>query len=736
MYIKTIKYAPDEIRDKDGKWINSSVFREEALNFKKNGYYCPHRKGTVGYKKYWDEQLRRCIEGYEVAGHKITGNHYHYLNFTEIKIVEENPEGTSSVKSIEPPDFWDGDFDYFWMLDIARFGVANPLTGLMTPQEIENLKGLSLENRKGELIRKIESMHFKCIPHYDYLEGGNHMIVGKSRRKGFSYKNGAICVNTYNTIRNSITLIGAFDKKYLYPRGTMAMASEYMDYLNKYTAFFKGREFVNRAEHKRASFEEKLPNGTSVESGYMSEVIAITFADNPDAARGKDAYYVLLEEAGAFPNLEKSYKATQPGLTAGKYVTGQIIVFGTGGDMEGGTADFAKMFYSPFEFGFMPFKNIWDDNAQNTYCGYFHPVNLNMEGFYDEQGNSDMEAARKYELDFRKKLLENSSSSKTLESRVQEYCLKPSEAFLTVSVNDFPVVELRNRLNLVEREKLYIKNGQPCHIFPIADYTTKEGQKISGGITYRPDLHGELKPLWHYNHKEKDLRGAVVIYEPPIENPPPGIYKISYDPYRQDNYTDDRPSLATIYVYKQPSKFSNTRTRIVASFVGRPYDADDANRVAEYLAILYNAEIMHENEVTHVRSYFLKQNKLHLLSVQPDAVISKNIKQSKVARVYGCHMNDEMKDAGEKYIKKWLLTTIDYDENGNPVRILDTIDDPGLLEELIYYNRKGNFDRVMSIMMLMFSIEEDTLRLENKFDAEKDLEDSLEFEEFARELHR
>src|SRR5690606_3354216 len=124
---------------------------------------------------------------------------------------------------------------------------------------------------------------------------------------------------------------------------------------------------------------------------------------------------------------------------------------------------------------------------------------------------------------------------------------------------------------------------------------------------------------------------------------------------------------------------------------------DDANRVAEYLAILYNAEIMHENEVTHVRSYFLKQNKLHLLSVQPDAVISKNIKQSKVARVYGCHMNDEMKDAGEKYIKKWLLTTIDYDENGNPVRILDTIDDPGLLEELIYYNRKGNFDRVMSI---------------------------------------
>src|SRR5690606_8433108 len=65
-----------------------------------------------------------------------------------------------------------------------------------------------------------------------------------------------------------------------------------------------------------------------IEIGYLSQVMALTFGDNPDAARGKDAKFVLFEEAGKFPNLKDSYNATEPGLTAGKYITGQIIIFG------------------------------------------------------------------------------------------------------------------------------------------------------------------------------------------------------------------------------------------------------------------------------------------------------------------------------------------------------------------------------------------------------------------------
>ena len=93
-------------------------------------------------------------------------------------------------------------------------------------------------------------------------------------------------------------------------------------------------------------------------------------------------------------------------------------------------------------------------------------------------------------------------------------------------------------------------------------------------------------------------------------------------------------------------------------------------------------------------------------------VISKNIQNSKVARVYGCHMTNDLKDAGERYIKQWLETTLDYDENGDKVRVIDTIDSIRLLEELIAYHRKGNFDLVSALMMCMFQVQEEELNKE------------------------
>ncbi len=51
----------------------------------------------------------------------------------------------------------------------------------------------------------------------------------------------------------------------------------------------------------------------------------------------------------------------------------------------------------------------------------------------------------------------------------------------------------------------------------------------------------------------------------------------------------------------------------------------------------------------------------------------------------------------------------DYEENGDPVRVIDKIYSIGLLEELIAYNRKGNFDRVMALMQVMFQDQEDML---------------------------
>lgn len=723
------------IRDENGKWLDSSVFRKEATSFMKSKVYCSYPTGSPAWRAYWEEQLRRCKEGYEVDGQKITNHHYMYLNFTQIEIVKKG-KSKASKKEVRMPDFWDGDYNYFWCLEIAKNGLFNEDSQVVTSdiekeiyhrnqdriEEIIEEFGTDYEKnqeyqecveRRNEVSLKVlKRLGLKCKPHLDWLDGGHHFIVGKSRRKGYSYKNGAICANIYNTVRDSLTIIGAFDKKYLYPEGTMGMVTEYLSYLNDKTAWSKAREFVNKQEHKKASYKETA-NGIESEKGYKSQVMALSFGDNPDAGRGKDALYVLFEEAGKFPNLKDSFNATFPGLGAGRYITGQIVIFGTGGDMEHGTADFADMFYHPEQFNLMPFMNIWDDNAENSTCGFFHAAFMNLEGFYDEQGNSDIEAATRYEKKERIKLTKNSTSSNVLQARVQEYPLCPAEAFLMVSMNDFPIIELRNQLNKIKHDNLHIKKGQPCEIFM---------DTASGKVILKPDLENKLEPIWDYQPKTTNLNGAVVVYEYPVTNAPKGLYKIGFDPYRQQNAATSQ-SLASIYVYKGRHKFSYTGDTLVAKYVGRPYSPDDVNRIAMLLAELYNAEIMHENEVTHVKNYFEKKKKLNLLASQPDAVISKNIKKSSVARVYGIHMVEKLKDAGEKYIKQWLLEERDTDENGHKIYNLETIYDPGLLEELILYNRKGNFDRVMSFMMLMFMIEEE---IEGKVYEEKKVNKNLE----------
>lgn len=726
----------DIIRTPEGKWLNSDVFRQEAIKFMTTGRYCDEPVDSPAYFEYWDEQLRRCREGYEVAGEKITGYHYSYLNFSEIELTkDDNSDPNSNVANKETrcPDFWDGDYDYYWCVEIARNGVTTKNALLASLEDKQRINALPPDEAKEERVKLVEKLRMRVKLHPNFLNGGHHMIVGKARRKGYSYKNADICKTVFNTIPKSRTVIGAFDKKYLFPDGTAGKVSSYLSFINKNTAWGKAREKVDKQEHKRASFEEEI-NGVTIESGYMSEIIAVTFKDNPSAGRGKDIKIELFEEAGEFPNLKASYNASRQSAEDGKYVTGQFFVFGTGGDMGGGTVDFADMFYHPIEHNFMPFENIWDKDAEGTYCGFFHPCYLNLVGFCDDQGNSDVEGAIAYENAKRNELIANSSSSVSIQSRMQELPMCPAEAFLIVSTNDFPVVELRNQYNKVVREKIHIKMGQPVFL---EDITPKkedednhkvivdENGELKPSMIYkpkvraRPDLNNQLEPIWDYKLKTKNRTGAVVIYEYPVTNPPKGLYKIGFDPYRQV----DGASLAAIYVYKTVRRGDYTRNIIVAQYVGRPYSPAEVNRICVQLCELYNAEVMHENEVTHVIDYFEKKKKLHLLAAQPDAVISAAVKRSTVARVYGIHMIDKLKDAGEKYIKEWLLEIRDYDENGNALRNIDYIYDPGLLEELINYNRKGNFDRVMAFMMVMFQVAEDD---ENKVHEAKEISSNAE----------
>lgn len=686
----------NEMRTPDGKWVNTKLFKEAGLHFMKYGYYIADPWGSPAWYDYWAEERKRTIEGYEVNGVKIPGAYYFYLNFCPIQKVDvENATGNRANKIEGFPDFWDGDYNYFWSREIARNGIMESVgVDIDTQREILELPQ---KEKEAKLMEYYDTLGMMFKPVAKDLVGGKDLIIGKARRRGFSYKNAAVAVCNYFTIPNSYTMLIAYEKKYLYPgkKTIFGKCQEYINFINEHTGWAMPSDVINKQNHIKASYIQ-YKDGIKIEKGFKSEIEALSFKDNPDAGRGADARDIIGEEVGAWGTpggLKATIAAQRSSSEGGMFKTGMMTLFGTSGDMEAGTVDFADLFKRPGANNFLSFHDIWGETEEKIE-GFFFPKQLNTEGFYDKHGNSDMTGAKQFELLVRKNLIKDGATSSEIQKRMQEEPLNSAEAFSLIASNTFPVVELQKQL-----DKVTARGWQDIKGTPVSMYFEKSEVKAM------PILDGSAEPIISYKDIPLNKRGCPIIYEYPVDNAPRGLYKIGYDPIRQEDGT----SLAGIIVYKSPHVGSVYHSNIVAEYIGRFEDPDDIDKMAHMFAVLYNTQVMYENEVTGVKNYFRRIKKLNLLAEQPDLVISKNIKNSKTSRVYGCHMTPQLKDAGERYIKTWLLTTLDYDEEDNPITVIDRIYSVRLLEELISYNRAGNFDLVSSLIMCMFQVQEEEI---------------------------
>lgn len=653
-----------------GKLVNTQEFRRSALHFKKYGYYTDTVPGTPEYFAWWQEELRRCTEGYTVGDTTITGDHYFYLNYVQMKVQAKTGKG-SLTKAIDFPGFWDGDYEYFWLKEIARNGMDK---------------------------QAMLDLDLSTTVHDDWLNGGHHLIVSKARRKGFSYKNAAMTCNLFNTKRSSYTLLCAFDKKFLYPKGIMTMAAANMDFLNQNTAWGKRRQVIDKQNHKKASFLEYV-NGQPIEKGYKSEVEAITFKDNPDAARGKDADLVIFEEAGAFNNLKDTYMATIPCVEDGGVTTGQMVVFGTGGDMEGGTVDFESMFYNPEPYNLLPVENMWDDGGDGTHCGWFFPSWRNKGPEYmDKDGNTLKDKALQAETVKRESVKKSAKDAKVYDKLITEYPWKPREAFLQMSGNMFPTGELVNHRNTITTKKALQGVGTNGHLI-----------ETGTGIKFKPDPNAY--PVTKFPHQKGDnIEGCVVVYQAPYKDEngqvPNNLYFIAHDPYAHDSSQGN--SLGSAYVFKRPNPWSKPDDMIVASYVGRPDTQDDYNDNLFKLAEYYNAKIGFENDRGNVIPYAKQHKKLHMLMEEVEIFDRSNgFRAKSLGRNYGMSMGSKHRKAqAVLYLRDWLKTKRSMGEDGVSKLNLHYIYDVGLIDELIKWNEKGNFDRASSLLVGMFFMQD------------------------------
>ena len=465
--------------DFNKKIYNSDKFRQAAIFFKEHGAYTLAPPGTTDYIKYWDEETNRCLYGYVAPdGDAISGYNYFYLNYSPIMKLSEveytdryGNKRTRRERILEFPNFWDYDYYYFNAIEEA---------------ETE----------------------------------GKHLVVLKSRQRGYSFKGASMLVRNYELIPGSKSFAVASEQKFLIGDGLLTKAWQIMDFIDKNTAWSKQRLTSTRME-RVSGFKITDEFGKQTEQGYLSSITGITLKNDPERLRGTRGKLVLFEEGGKFPNLETAWRVEQPAVETDDGVAfGLLIAFGTGGT-EGSSFDGLKnLFYKPEAFNCLTFPNIWDDGQEQTKCGFFVPSWSNMEStddngkqrFMDQYGNSLKEKAIEELITQRNKVKDGGASQTSIDRFISERPLKPQEAVLELGKNIFPRQLLMNQLTRIRtNEKL--RNMK--HVVDLAwdgEGQVKATEKKSGDIT-----------TYHLKKDDKP-HGSIVIWEYPIKDPPFGLY--------------------------------------------------------------------------------------------------------------------------------------------------------------------------------------------------------------------
>ena len=633
---------------------NTKKFCEAAEFFKVHKCYTLAPRGTTDYVKYWERETDRCLNGYTAPdGDQITGFHYFYLNYCPIMRLDEteytdrNGDTRKRRERIfDFPKFWDYDYYYF------------------------------------NAVEEAETV-------------GKHMAVLKCRQRGYSFKGAAMLVRNYELIPGSKNFAVASEQKFLVGDGLLTKAWQIMDFIDKNTAWAKQRLTSTRME-RVSGYKITDEFGKQTEQGYLSSITGITLKNDPERIRGTRGKLVLWEESGKFPSLLDAWRVEQPAVESDDGVAfGLMISFGTGGT-EGASFDGLKeLFYKPKAYNILAFPNIWDDNAEQTECGFFVPAWSNLESFdedgkyiyMDEDGNSFREKAIEELIKQRNIIKDGGASQQSIDRFISERPIKPQEAVLELGKNIFPRKLLMDQLTRLRTNK---KLQSMKHIVDLnwdGNGNVIATEKKTGDITNYP-LKKDQKPA-----------GSIVIWEYPVKDPPFGLYIGGCDPYDHDeSFTN---SLGSTFIFKRVQAGEAWTDVIVAEYSGRPDTAEEYYENVRKLLLFYNARLLFENERKGIYPYFTNKHCDYLLADQPDKVISELFKNSTVQRRKGCHMTKQIRAYGEGLILEWMME--EY-EPGHPN--IERIFSEPLIEELIMDDQVRNVDRVIALCMVMIYREE------------------------------
>ena len=683
----TREYAKDRPRDEQGRIIvdlanphileNMDYFRQPALHFMKHGCYTflrPNSNPNSEYRKFWDEEIRRCREGYvrESDGEWVTGFLYWFLNYCPMMVNKVIPGTRKAVRVESFPFFFEGIYWRFHYLHQAREAGKHAI----------------------ELAKR------GCAKSYSLASIMSHnLILGESTE----------------VKRRVITVLTAYQKEYLSDSkdGTLSKFKPGINFSFKNTPF--PRLMLKNSPNEMA-WQMGYKDEFGIESGSLNQVLAVSAKDDSEKLRGKRGW-ILFEEMGSFKGLLSLYDITRKSVEDGDYTFATMYLVGTAAEDESDFSSAKTLLYNPDGYNILAIENVYDRPKQGKPTfGFFFPSYVNRAGCYNKDGVSDVTKAL-IEILLARHKAKYSADPKSVLRVIAEDPVTPAEAIIKVKAAYFPTVALTERLAQLDSDP---------HAFDdvyIGNLVLTSSNKVEFRI-------GNDVPIRKYGVDNSTV-GALEIFEMP-EKQANGEnfnlrYIIGHDPV--DNDQAESSSLSSTFVL---DLFTD---RIVAEYTGRQAFAEDNYEIVRLLCLFYNAKCMYESNKKGLYGYFSKMDCTHLLADTPEYLRDKQmIKYSAFgSNAKGINASAAINNYANSLIRDWLLqpvpTIIKEDGEEKEVNIprLYSLRNRALLEELISYTPELNVDRIRALGMVMLYRQEKIILYKDNLNAKSQEEASSSY---------
>lgn len=654
-------------------------------------------------KIFWQQERRKCIEGYWSCGCWISGPLYYYVNFHHIK----KQTGTSTSQGVSLPTFRDLEWELFYYYEECRgfsgfadddvytcdrkYGPEKEVSialGRITLKEAESKTYVNTR----DYLRKIHSV---ALGKPLYKNEAKHFFSIQSRGSGKTFSTSGISAHNFifdgatdydDYIQNkknrtplaSDTILGAIDTKYSETLcKNIKLAFEY--YKGSYEI---GEEFYTSP--LLPTFSGSLASNKEYSAKSGSFLRHRTFKDNPLAGNGTRANLVALDEVGFMYNIQESWSALEA-IQASEEKKNLIIwALGTGGLVSGKAALYAEsIFRNPEQYNCLTFEDEYENRGK---IGYFVPYWKTMNEFKSAPNFETNEPLARKAVELRRENAKKGNDPRVYQGEIINGPIKPSEAFLILEGSYFPTLLLKEQLAEVEggKYKKYTEASFKGNLFFDAknqvDFVSVQ----------------DAMPIRNYPlGKDEDKLGCIELWVKPQKNDqgvvPYGTYIGGMDVVDKAKSTTN--SLPCILIMNRFTR------EIVAEYTGRSDNPKDFYEICRKLLLYYNATGMYEQNLPGLFTYFEQHKCLYLLADTPSQLRNVETFKEGTNTSKGINASGKVNSSGRDFIKSWL---VERPSTNSEKRIYETIYSSAMLTELLMWNPDGNFDRVSTLGMLLW----------------------------------